>query len=278
MSAVTRFAPSPTGLLHLGHALAAVTAYQKAAPQGKMLLRMEDLDRTRCKKHYEQAILQDLEWLGIQWSSPILFQSKRKQYYQKALENLRQRALVYPCFCTRKAIAQSWSEQVAAPHNYPPPYPQTCKKIPSKQAWQQADAGKPHALRLDLDAALNEIGHIPSWQEQGNAVSFSPQLLGDVVLCRKDGEFAYHLAAVVDDAAQNITLVTRGQDLFPATIIHRVLQEILQLNQPDYFHHRLVIDAQGERLAKRHDSLSLAQLRKNGISARQIRQHLSCSN
>jgi glutamyl-Q tRNA(Asp) synthetase len=282
---VTRFAPSPTGRLHLGHAFAALVAWDMArASGGRFLLRIEDIDAARVRPEYEKAIYDDLHWLGLTWEEPVMRQSERGAAYEAAIEQLRARDLVYPCFCTRKEIEAEFRASVSAPHMSPeqgpdgPIYPGTCKHLAPQEALDRIARGEPHALRLHMDRAVQTARGPLSFTEYGagpegdtGAITATPEIFGDVVLARKDALASYHLAVVVDDAAQDITLVTRGNDLFPATHVHRLLQALLDLPAPDYLHHPVICDESGKRLAKRHDALSLQHLREAGETPQSIR-------
>jgi glutamyl-Q tRNA(Asp) synthetase len=256
---VTRFAPSPTGLLHLGHAFAALTA-QGAGK--RFLLRIEDIDRGRCRTEFEDAIFEDLAWLGLGWETPVLRQSARGDAYAAALARLRERGLIYPCFCTRKDIAAAGG----APHGDEGPlYPGTCRGLP-----QAARPNAPHALRLDAAKAAALTGPL-TFEEHGRTVAVDPLLLGDVVLARKEMPAAYHLAVVVDDAFQGVTLVTRGEDLLSSTHVQRLLQALLGLPAPAYAHHKLILDAQGRKFSKRDASATLREMRANGVMPEEVR-------
>lgn len=275
---IERFAPSPTGLLHLGHGYSALTAYETAKQAGgKFLLRIEDIDQPRCKPAFEQAIYDDLHWLGIQWETPVMRQSTRMPAYQAALQQLTDMGVTYPCRCTRKDIKSALSApQEGAEPQFGPDgmvYPGTCR--------QRKVASPKDAIRLHMKHAIDQIGDVSSlfYTEKGKGkVTLSPDFLinacGDIVLARKDIGTSYHLAVVVDDAAQQITHVTRGADMAPATPIHRLLQALLGLPTPQYHHHRLIRDENGKRLAKRHDSLALCTYRAAGNSPEDIRHML----
>lgn len=281
---VTRFAPSPTGALHLGHAFAAMTAHDLARrAAGRFLLRIEDIDGARCRPDFEQAILEDLAWLGLQYDGPLLRQSQRLDAYAQALLLLRQQGLVYPCFCTRGDIAAEIARMGAAPQGPAgSPYPGICRKLEPAQAEARMARGDGFAWRLNVAAALASLGTGSLvFDEEGRGPSgetgrirAEPALCGDVVLGRKDLGVSYHLAAVLDDAFQGVTLVTRGEDLFVATHVQRLLQALLGLPVPRYHHHRLVCDPSGRRLAKRDRDLALAVLRAGGASPREIRRRL----
>lgn len=254
---VTRFAPSPTGRLHLGHAFSAIRAHDFAAERGgRFLLRIEDIDRGRSRPEHVEAILADLAWLGLRHEAPV-FQSARMERYAVALQTLKARGLVYRCFCTRAEIAASQG----APHGGEPVYPGTCRRLSSAEADARAD--EPHCWRLDMAAAVAAAGPL-DWIDDERVVAAMPGGQGDVVLARKDAGTSYHLAVTVDDAAQGVTDVVRGVDLFEATHVHRLLQALLGLPTPAYHHHPLLLGADGERLAKRHGSPTLAALREAG--------------
>jgi glutamyl-Q tRNA(Asp) synthetase len=254
----TRFAPSPTGPLHLGHAWAAIQAHDVARQRGgRFLLRIEDIDGTRSRPDHVDGILRDLEWLGLGWDGPVVFQSDRLDLYAEALGRLREMALLYPCFCTRADIAASAS----APHGPEGAvYPGTCRHLaPADRA---ARMGQPHAWRIDMAAAVARTGALDWVDELAGVVPADPLGHGDVVLARKDAPASYHLAVTVDDAAQGISHVVRGVDLFQATHVHRQLQALLGLPVPVWRHHGLLTDAAGNRLAKRSGAPSLAGLRE----------------
>jgi glutamyl-Q tRNA(Asp) synthetase len=264
-------------LLHLGHAFAALTA-SAAAAGATFLLRMEDLDAGRARRDYEAAIEQDLAWLGLSWPSPVLRQSARAEAYQGALEVLSQRGLVYPCFCTRKEIAAEIGRAVEAPHRADYAlYPGTCRALSKRQRAQNLSSGLPYAMRLDTVQAAAQSGPL-SFSEHGAGpggecgdIAVDPMLLGDIVLARKEMPAAYHLAVVVDDAFQEVTLVTRGNDLFAATHVQRLLQALLGLPAPQYAHHRLILDLAGRKFSKRDASVTLRALREQGVSSEAIR-------
>lgn len=273
MPTVTRFAPSPTGWMHLGHAYAAKVAYDLAhsSPDGKFLLRIEDIDHTRCREDFNHSIQSDLRFLAMPWDGEIIHQSERLSAYETALESLKNRSLIYPCFCTRKEIQLELASMAQAPHSHPEVhYPGTCRKLTRTAAQMRMDRGESHCWRLDCHAAVQWCGDLSFHDLRHGAQSVDPASIGDVVLSRKEIGVAYHLAVVVDDAFQNITHVTRGEDLLPSTPIHRVLQELLEFPAPVYLHHPLILDQAGRRLAKRHDSLSIRQLRGKGLGAGEI--------
>ena len=296
---VTRFAPSPTGLLHIGHAWSAILAHDRAREAGgRFLLRIEDIDGTRSRPEFIAAILRDLEWLGLDWDGPVLLQSERLPFYAEALERLKVMGLLYPCFCTRAEIAASLS----APHGDAGSiYPGTCRHLTANER-ERRTAGEQHAWRLDTTKAIaslpsvtpdlfrgppgkmeqNQEGHhaaakwMPEqvrhdsdlkWHDEiaGNVIA-TPEIHGDVILARKDAPASYHLAVTIDDAAQGVTHIVRGRDLFAATHVHRLLQALLDLPTPVYRHHALLADATGERLAKRNKAPTLESMREAGVN------------
>jgi glutamyl-Q tRNA(Asp) synthetase len=262
---VTRFAPSPTGRLHLGHAYSALLGHSKARESGgKFLLRIEDLDQGRCRPEFVDGIFEDLSWLGFKWDEPVLAQSQRTQTYAQALDRLRERGLFYPCFCTRADIALS----VTAPHgDAATSYPGTCRALPDDP---HRRATTPHCWRLDSAKAL-AITKLPSWEEaDGTVYQANPAQIGDAILARKDAPASYHLSCVVDDAAAGVTTVVRGGDLRPSTPIQRVLQTLLGLPEPNYLHHPLVTHEDGRRLAKRDRAPTLAAMRDAGVDGPQL--------
>ena len=266
---VTRFAPSPTGYLHLGHAHSALVGWHKArAETGRFLLRIEDIDPVRCRPEFEAAILEDLGWLGLTWEQPVRRQSDHLADYQGALDRLRGLGVLYPCFCSRKDIAAA----VSAPHGPEGPiYPGTCRALPAEMAQARQEQGDPYALRLDVAKARAMTGPLSFQDQREGAVEARPETLGDVVLARRDAPASYHLCVTVDDHLQGVTLVTRGVDLFHATHIHRILQAILDLNVPTYLHHLLLTNAAGERLSKRDGAVAIRALRQAGRSAAEVR-------
>lgn len=258
---ISRFAPSPTGRLHLGHAFSALAAHDLARTGGgQFLLRIEDIDPTRARQAHVDDIVADLGWLGLSWDGPVVRQSHRLAVYATALDQLKALGLAYPCFCTRAEIAAS----AAAPQGPAGPvYPGTCRHLPAAERTQRM-AGTPHAWRLDMAAAVARTGPL-SWHDHGAGwVAADPAAHGDVVIARKDAPVSYHLAASVDDAAQGVNSIVRGTDLFATTDIHRLLQALLGLPTPAYFHHPLLVDAAGRRLAKRDGARALADLRAAG--------------
>ncbi|WP_300398116.1 tRNA glutamyl-Q(34) synthetase GluQRS [uncultured Sphingobium sp.] len=266
---VTRFAPSPTGRLHVGHGWSALMAMDLArGAGGTMRLRIEDIDGTRSRPEHVAGIIEDLRWLGVEWNGDILFQSQRIGHYMAALDRLRDMGLLYPCFCTRADIQAS----LTAPHGPEGSvYPGTCRALGAEEQTHRIAAGKAHAWRIDMAQATARAGPL-CWHafgaEGSEVIAANPAVHGDVVLARKDAPASYHLSCTLDDAAMGVTHVLRGADLRHATDIHRLLQAVLDLPSPAYRHHPLLVDAQGRRLAKRSGSLSLAQLRTQGIDPR----------
>ena len=277
MAIRTRFAPSPTGRLHLGHALAAKVAHDlaRSEPDGSFLLRFEDIDGPRVREEYYQGIEEDLQWLGFQWDETPLRQTERTAGYDAALATLKDRGLVYPCFCTRREIQAELAHMAAAPQGPEGPvYPGTCGKLTPREQQERIASGQPHAWRLDSAKASALTGPLTFHDLRFGTIAVNPALLGDVVLARKDIGTAYHLAVVVDDAFQEITHVTRGEDLLSSTHVHRLLQVLLGLPEPVYLHHELVLDENGKRLAKRHDALSIATMRERGMDRDMVLQSM----
>lgn len=270
---ITRFAPSPTGPLHLGHAHAALFAWHQAKDRGgEFLLRIEDIDAGRCRPEFERAIAEDLAWLGLSWPQPVRRQSDHMADYQAALERLLAQGLLYPCFCTRRDIAEEIARSGAAPQGPDGPlYPGICRSISKEQRAVRRMRGTPFALRLDVSKAMALAGPLHWHDRRFGDFTATPEIHGDAVLARKDVPTSYHLSVVVDDAMQGVTLVTRGEDLLPATHLHRLLQALLGLPVPDYHHHGLLTDEAGRRLAKRDDARSLRSLREAGHSAAEVR-------
>ena len=274
----TRFAPSPTGFLHLGHAFAAITACEAG---DRVVLRIEDIDETRCRSQFETAILEDLNWLGLKFEQPLLRQSARMAAYRAALETLQAHGLLYPCFCTRKKIADEIARSGEAPHGPDGPlYPGTCRALGSGERARRIENGAPYALRLEVAKAAAETGRL-FFEEYGagpngeaGRIAVDPLEFGDIVLARKGMPTAYHLAVVVDDAFQGVTLVTRGNDLFAASHVQRLLQALLDLPEPAYAHHRLILDASGKKFSKRDRSVTLRALREAGVTPQEIRTRL----
>ena len=275
---VTRFAPSPTGLLHLGHAYAAITAYESG---DDFLLRIEDIDKGRSRDQFILAIFYDLKWLGLSWDEPTMRQSTRMGAYAEALVNLKARGLVYPCFCTRAEIAAEIARAGEAQHfdHLGPPgpdgplYPGTCRSLSREEGMARIAAGEGHALRLDVAKAAALVGPL-TFLERGLRHAVDPMCFGDIVIARKDMPTSYHLAVVVDDAHQQVSLVTRGEDLLPATHIQRLLQALLKLPEPTYAHHPLVLDETGKKFSKRDGAVSLESLRNAGATPADIRARI----
>jgi glutamyl-Q tRNA(Asp) synthetase len=268
MSVVTRFAPSPTGELHLGHAYSARVARARAREaDGRFLLRIEDIDIRRSRREFETAILEDLRWLGLDWDGAVRRQSEHFADYGRALDVLDIRGLIYPCFCTRADIAAATD----APHGPDGPlYPGTCRHLPRAERHERLAAGEEHCLRLDAAKAAGEAGPYHFVDETRGRIDGQPLLFGDVVLARKDTPTSYHLAVTVDDHLQGVTLVTRGEDLLPSTHVHGLLQKLLGYETPGYAHHRLLLGADGRRFAKRDRSLTLRALRDSGLTPAQV--------
>jgi glutamyl-Q tRNA(Asp) synthetase len=270
---VTRFAPSPTGRLHLGHAHSALLGHRRAREAGgRFLLRIEDIDPTRCREEFVDGIIEDLTWLGLAWDGEARRQSQHMQDYREALVRLELDELLYPCFCTRAAIKAEIARSGAAPHGPDGPlYPGTCRSLSPPQRRARIAAGAPYALRLDMEAARRRTGELRWHDRRRGWQKAAPERFGDVVLARKETPTSYHLAVTVDDALQGVTLVTRGEDLAEATHVHRLLQELLGICMPDYEHHALICDDAGRRLAKRENASTLADLRAAGRRPAEVR-------
>jgi glutamyl-Q tRNA(Asp) synthetase len=272
---VFRFAPSPNGRLHLGHAASALLNARLAAEAGgRFLLRIEDIDGARCRPEFEQAVLDDLAWLGLAWEEPVLRQSTRFACYREALDGLAARGLLYPCFCSRSAIA-AHSAGLARDPDGAPLYAGGCGRLPAGAAAARIARGEPFALRLRMADALAVAGPGLVWREgppgrTPEIVSAEPSAWGDAVLKRKELPASYHIAVVVDDAFQGVSHVVRGRDLYHATSLHRLLQQLLSLPAPRYLHHRLIADGEGEKLSKSRGSPSLADLRAAGVGAQDV--------
>jgi glutamyl-Q tRNA(Asp) synthetase len=266
----TRFAPSPTGLLHLGHAYSALFAFDAARREGgHFLLRIEDIDPTRCRPEFETAIGDDLAWLGLSWETPVRRQSEHLADYAAAIDRLTEADLIYRCFCTRAEI----NAATAAPHGPDGPvYPGTCRALSATERAQRQQTGASFALRLDMAKAKARTGELTWHDRQRGTSAATPEIFGDVVLARKETPTSYHLAVTVDDHLQNVTLVTRGEDLLPSTHVHRLLQALLGLTTPEYHHHALIRAADGQRLAKRAGAPSLRSLREAGHSPQDVRR------
>ncbi|WP_082462742.1 tRNA glutamyl-Q(34) synthetase GluQRS [Sphingobium sp. Leaf26] len=267
---VTRFAPSPTGLLHVGHGWSALMGHAMArAAGGAFRLRIEDIDGTRSRHEHVAGILADLRWLGVDWDGEAMFQSRRLDQYDAALARLRAEGLLYPCFCTRADIQAS----LTAPHGPEGPvYPGTCRGLSTAERTRRIAAGEAHAWRIDIGRAVARVGGLewralpfPPGGEADRRVTAAPLIHGDVVLARKDAPASYHLSCTLDDAAMGVTHVLRGDDLFTATHVHRLIQALLDLPSPAYVHHPLLLGADGRRLAKRDGAIALAELRRDGM-------------
>jgi len=277
MKARTRFAPSPTGLLHVGNAYSALICRQWAEIHGaELILRIEDIDSTRCRDEYTGQLLSDLEWLGVDFKGEVTRQSERHHLYREALDRLIGMNVIYPCFCTRKEIQQEIERMGIAPHaeERVDPYPGICRVIDRHQLRPRMEHER-FAWRLDVAKAMEMIDSPIDWHdEHGRWHTASPLRFGDTVIGRKDIGFSYHLAVVVDDAEQGITHVIRGKDLYHVTAIHCLLQKLLGLPTPTYIHHELVTDREGGRLAKRNQATTLKSLREVGISASALNRFL----
>lgn len=265
---VTRFAPSPTGRLHIGHAFAARFAFEEAKKAGgKFLLRIEDIDPIRCKPEFVDGIMEDLDWLGLKWDEQPIRQSERMDFYAEALEKLKRLGVLYPCVCTRKEIESEIACMGHAPHaGETAVYPGTCRgkhlDLSRYDRW---------SWRLDIAKSLAITGDsLYFTDELRGTVRANPAIFGDIVLARKETPASYHLCSVLDDSAQGVTLVTRGEDLFDSTHIHRLLQELLGLRTPLYKHHRLISDENGQRLAKRNQAVTIKSLREKGLNPAEI--------
>jgi glutamyl-Q tRNA(Asp) synthetase len=279
---VFRFAPSPNGYLHLGHAFSALLNHEMAlASNGAFLLRIEDIDKERCRPEFERAIYDDLRWLGLDWEVPVRQQSQHFDDYADALQRLERRGLLYPCFCSRSDVMHAVTDHLDWPRDPDgsPLYPGTCKHLPLTERRRRLSEGRPAAYRLDLDAALVEVDRTIGWREygsgaEGREVDAEPELWGDAVLARKDVPASYHIAVVVDDALQSVTNIVRGEDLFMATSLHRLLQVLLDLPTPSYHHHELLRDQAGRKLSKSLRAKSLRALRQEGLTPVRVKQQL----
>ena len=291
-AAVFRFAPSPNGYLHLGHALSAlINADAARACGGRLLLRIEDIDPSRCRPEFEAAILEDLEWLGIEFERPAWRQSEHVEHHRERFEALERRGLVYPCFCSRATLRRAVAAlEARSGGDWPRDpdgaslYPGICSELAADEAAKRIGAGEPHAWRLRVAQASTKAGPL-TWREKDAADPASPRRTieadplawGDVILLRRDAPSSYHLAVTIDDAAQGVTHVVRGMDLRPATSLHRLLQELLALREPSYHHHRLVLDEDGRKLSKSIASTSLRKLRASGMTPLDIRRRIGLS-
>jgi len=271
----TRFAPSPTGLLHVGNAVSALRCQQWAeAHNAELLLRIEDIDHTRCRPAYDDALIEDLRWLGLRWPLPVRRQSEHLADYQQAIEQLRKQDLIYPCFCTRRRIADEIARIASAPHadDAPHRYPGICRKL-DRAEQQRRMRWKPFAWRLDAKRARVLVGDDLTWRDISGH-RYRAAVDEDVVIARKDILVSYHLAVVVDDALQGVTHVIRGADLRDSTPLHRLLQALLELPEPAYLHHPLLLDCDGRRLAKRNRATTLQSLRQAGVQPKALREWL----
>jgi glutamyl-Q tRNA(Asp) synthetase len=286
MPPVFRFAPSPNGHLHLGHAYSALLNFDFARRSGgRFLLRIEDIDAARCKPEFETAIYEDLDWLGIGWEQPARRQSEHLSEYRDAIDKLIAQGLVYPSFESRAEIARLVAlQEAAAPWPRDPDgtplYPGTAKSLPADKRARLLQSGAPYALRLDMAAACQRAGDL-GWIERGagpdgetGTVAARPEAWGDVILARRETPTSYHLSVVVDDALQGVTEAVRGEDLFWSTSVHRLLQQLLGLPQPAYRHHRLVLDGEGRKLSKSTEATGLRELRAAGAAPTDIRRLL----
>lgn len=271
----TRFAPSPTGHLHIGHAWSTLfSAILAQTRRGEFILRIEDIDIGRCRPEFTRGIFEDLAWLGLEWPEPVRRQSEHFPDYGNALQVLKAKGLLYPCFCTRKEIHEEIERSTAAPHGPEGPlYPGTCRHLSKKEQDEKIAAGLPYALRLDVAKARALAPRDFGWTDlyRGDQKA-TPEILGDVVLARKGMAASYHLCVVVDDHLQGVTLVTRGEDLFYASHLHRLLQHLLRYDPPQWAHHPLLLDAEGKRFAKRDNAVTLQHLRAEGKTPTEIIQ------
>ncbi len=276
----TRFAPSPTGHLHKGHAYSALLAYDLATENGgRFHLRIEDIDPTRCTPENTQQIYEDLHWLGLEWEEPVRIQSEHLDDFTAAAKKLESGGWLYPCFCTRKDILREIESAGHAPHGDEGPlYPGICRNLSADERQTRIAAGESHAMRLDLERALTHLKGAPNWNDAlKGPQEGKPDVLGDAVIVRKDIGTSYHLAVVHDDALQGITDIVRGVDLFSSTHIHRILQELLGYPEPTYHHHELLTDEKGERLAERNQSITLKSLREAGTTPGSLRESFQFS-
>ncbi len=272
MDIVTRFAPSPTGELHLGSAYSAWIGWHRAREAGgKFLVRIEDTDIRRCRREYEVSILDDLKWLGFNWDGEVRRQSEHFADYGRVLDQLDARGLIYPCFCSRADIAREIAASAGAPHGPDGPlYPGTCRHLPLAERRERLAAGEEHCMRLDAAKAAEHAGPYHFVDETHGRFEGQPLLMGDFVIARKDTPTSYHLAVTVDDHLQGVTLVTRGEDVLPSTHVHVLLQRLLGYATPLYAHHKLLTDATGRRFAKRDRDLTIHAMREAGMSPQQV--------
>jgi glutamyl-Q tRNA(Asp) synthetase len=272
MAVVTRFAPSPTGELHLGSAYSAWTGWHRARHAGgRFLVRIEDIDIRRCRREFEQSMLEDLRWLGFDWDGEVRRQSEHFADYGRVLDQLDERGLVYPCFCSRADIVREVAASANAPHGPDGPlYPGTCRALSAEQRRDRIAAGHELCLRLDAERAARQVGAFHFVDESHGRIEGQPLLLGDFVMARKDTPTSYHLSVTVDDHLQGVTVVTRGEDVLPSTHVHVLLQRLLGYETPLYAHHKLLHDASGRRLAKRDRDLTIRALRDSGLMPQQV--------
>ena len=273
MTIVTRFAPSPTGFLHLGHVHSALAGWQRARDAGGcFLLRLEDIDATRCRPQYARGVQEDLRWLGLDRDGLVRVQSEHLAEYANVLDELRERGLLYPCFCTRSEVAREIAAAGAAPHGPDGPlYPGTCRRLGPRERAARLDSGQPHAWRLDSAAALALAPDNLTYEEIGaGRIRCDPARFGDVVLARRDVPASYHLCVTHDDALQGVTVVPRGEDLQDATDLHRLLQSLMGWPAPSYAHHKLLTDSSGRRLAKRDRAQTVRALRESGMTPAEV--------
>lgn len=272
----TRFAPSPTGLLHLGHAYAALFAAEQAKNSGgQFRLRIEDIDAGRCRTEFVEAIYEDLAWLGLEWETPVPRQSEQFDRYRDFVQRLEALDLLYPCFCTRKEIQREIAAAKTAPHGPDGPiYPGTCRSLSNAERNRRKSGGDAYALRLDMNKAIAMTGPLTWIDEKVGPVTADPSQFGDVVIARKDSPASYHLAVTVDDHHEGITLVTRGEDLYASTHVHRLLQAVLKFDPPHYLHHKLILGPDGKKFSKRDQSVSLQSMRARGKTPADIRSQL----
>ena len=282
--AVFRFAPSPNGYLHLGHAYSAVTSYRMAEAMGaQFLLRIEDIDQTRAREKYVSAIFEDLLWLGLRWPEPVVRQSEHLAHYERAGAQLKSLGLIYPCFCTRKQIAAAVSSKDVDPDGAAI-YSGVCKSLPKSEVVRLKAAGRRFAMRLNMERALKHIAEdfgeevlcFSSFDVMGEtkSVCLDPRRWGDVIVQRKEVATSYHLSVVIDDARQGVSHIVRGRDLFEATSVHRLLQLLLHLPAPYYHHHDLVLDENGAKLSKSDHATSIKSLREDGWSREDVLQRI----